>query len=124
MNPSKLNTMADMMRQASRYLDEISYLPELNDPFNTHFEFGHNGPKVTVYLPASRNQEEQAVDRLRSLAVQLGGRLFLDTPVANRPGTFRALKLKAVMPFGGLLCIWSPIAHVDPAPAEPVSATL
>lgn len=118
-----INAMAATLRQVSRFLDEISFLFELEHPFSTRTETDASGvTRVTVYLAANSASETDAIDRLCHLAGQLGGRLHLGQPIReSNGGTFRALEVSAAIPTGGTLRIWSPIAYTAPAPAEPVA---
>jgi len=118
-----INAMAETLRQVSRYLDEVSFLPELDDPYSTRIETNTNGDtRVTVYLATSRVDESDAIERLRTLAGQLGGQLHLSEPITEYDGaTFRSLDVLVTIPTGGTLKIWSPIAHAAVVPAEPVA---
>lgn len=113
-----INTVAERLRQVSRYLDEISFLPELNDPFSTRIETNGVGEtRVTVYLAANRVPEADAIERLRTLAGLLGGRFCLSAPISEYDGgTFRSLDVLVAIPTGGTLRIWSPIAPVAAGP--------
>jgi len=117
-----INTMAETLRRVSRYLDEISFLPELDGPYSTRVETDTCGETcVTVYLAANRNREPEAIERLCALAGLLGGRFRLDGPIREHGGaTFRALYVLVAIPTGGTLKIWSPIAHTAPVPVPDV----
>lgn len=118
-----INAMAAALRQASRFLDEISFLSELEHPFSTHTETDASGvTRVTVYLAANPSGETEAIDRLCHLAAELGGGFHLGQPIRESDGgTFRVLEVSAAIPTGGTLRIWSPIAYTAPVPAEPVA---
>ena len=118
-----INAVAEMLRQVSRYLDEISFLSELDDPYSTRIDTGSSGePCVTVYLASNRVDEGDAIERLRTLAGLLGGRFCVSEPISEYDGaTFRTLDVLVGIPTGGTLRIWSPIAHVAAMPAEPVA---
>lgn len=113
-----INAMAETLRHVSRFLDEISFLSELENPYSTRTETDSSGvTRVTVYLTANRSRESEAVNRLCQLAGLLGGRFHLGEPIQEHGGgTFRALEVSVAIPTGGTLRIWSPIAHTDPAP--------
>lgn len=117
-----INATAATLRQVSRYLDEISLLPELDNPFSTQIDAdAHGQTRVTVYLAATPTGEPEAIERLCTLAGLLGGRILLSEPISQRDGaSFRALDVLVAIPTGGTLRIWSPVAHVAPAP-EPVA---
>ena len=112
-----INAVAATLREVSRYLDEISFLPELDDPHSTRIDAKANGEtSVTVYLAAYRAAESDAIERLRTLAGLLGGRFSLSEPIQEYDGgTFRTLNVQVAIPTGGMLRIWSPIAYTDPA---------
>lgn len=112
-----INAVAATLRQVSRYLDEISFLPELDDPHSTCIDTKTTGETcVTVYLGAYRVAEGDVIERLRTLAGLLGGQFVLSEPIEEyNGGTFRTLDVRVAIPTGGTLKIWSPIAHVDPA---------
>lgn len=118
-----INAVAETLRQVSRYLDEISFLPELDDPHSTHIVTNANGETtVTVYLTAHRVGESDVIERLRTLAGLLGGWFCLSEPITEYDGaTFRSLDVLVAIPTGGTLKIWSSIAHVAAVPAEPVA---
>lgn len=118
-----INTMAETLRQVSRYLDEISFLPELAHPFSAQTNTDASGvTRVTVYLAANSLHEAEAIERLCHLAGELGGKFHLGQPIRESDGgTFRALEVSAAIPTGGTLRIWSPIAHAAPVPAESVA---
>ncbi|WP_194910242.1 hypothetical protein [Catenulispora rubra] len=113
-----INGVAATLRQVSRYLDEISFLPELDDPHSTRIDINTDGETcVTVYLAAYRVAESDVIERLLTLAGLLGGQFFLSGPIEEyNGGTFRTLDVQVAIPTGGTLKIWSPIAHADPAP--------
>ena len=117
-----INAMAATLRQVSRYLDEISFLPELEHPFSTQTDTDASGvTRVTVYLAANSSRESEAIERLCHLAGELGGKFHLGGPIRESDGgTFRALEVSAPIPTGGTLRIWSPVAYTAPVPAEPV----
>jgi len=77
-----INAMAETLRQVSRYLDEISFLPELEHPFSTRTDTDASGvTRVTVYLAANSSREPEAIERLCHLAGELGGKFHLGEPI-------------------------------------------
>ena len=82
-----INAMAATLRQVSRYLDEISFLPELEHPFSTRTETDSSGvTRVSVYLAATSASESEAIERLCHLAGELGGRFHLGEPIRESDG--------------------------------------